>query len=109
MSKEMEKLEHMLCDELDKIAQQGELTSATLDTVQKLSHSLKSLKTVHAMDESQYSGEMMPHVYGNAYADRRYGRDDYIRNDYSRGDESYYGRGSYDGDSYARDRYYGRR
>ena len=34
MSKEMEKLEHMLCDELDKIAQQGELTSATLPIYQ---------------------------------------------------------------------------
>ena len=51
MAKYMQELEHMLCDELDKIAERGELTAGTLDTVQKLTHSIQSLKTIEAMDD----------------------------------------------------------
>ncbi len=52
----MEELKELLCDELDKIASKGELTAGSLDTVQKLTHSLKSLETIMAMEE-----------YGNSY------------------------------------------
>ena len=83
-----EKLENMLCDELDKIAEQGELTAGSLDTVQKLTHSVKSLKTIEAMDDYSEDG----YSRGNSYARRdsmgRYSRDDsYGRynNSYRRG------------------------
>lgn len=66
MAKYMKELEDMLCEELDKIAKKGELSAGSLDTVQKLTHSLKSLKTIEAMDESGYSSAMYP-VYRNGY------------------------------------------
>lgn len=53
----MEDLKEMLCEELDKIASKGELTAGTLDTVQKLTHSLKSIETIMAMED--YSGDDM--------------------------------------------------
>ena len=57
----MEELKEMLCDELDKIASKGELTAGTLDTVQKLTHSLKSVETIMAMEG-----------YGDSYDDWSY-------------------------------------
>lgn len=71
----MEDLKDMLCEELDKIAQKGELTAGSLDTVDKLTHSIKSIEAIMAMEEGGYSRD------GGSY--RR----------------SYYG-GSYDGGSY---------
>lgn len=58
----MEDLKEMLCDELDKIASKGELTAGTLDTVQKLTHSLKSIETIMAMED--YSGDDMSYERG---------------------------------------------
>ena len=50
-------LEDMICDEIDKISERGELNGSSLDTLNKLSHTLKSLKTIDAMDEySEDSG-----------------------------------------------------
>ena len=46
----IEDLKEMLCEELDKIASKGELTAGSLDTVDKLSHSLKSVLTIMAME-----------------------------------------------------------
>ena len=67
MAKYMKELEDMLCEELDKIAKKGELSAGSLDTVQKLTHSLKSLKTIGAMEESGYSQGMYPMYHGNSY------------------------------------------
>lgn len=78
MAKYTKELEDMLCEELDKIAKKGELTAGSLDVIQKLTHSLKSLKTVEAMEESGYSSGMYPsgmYSYdmdgGNSYAMQR--------------------------------------
>lgn len=57
----IEDLKEMLCDELDKIASKGELTAGSLDTVDKLSHSLKSVLTIMAMEG-----------YGDSYDDWSY-------------------------------------
>lgn len=57
----VEDLKEMLCDELDKIASKGELTAGSLDTVDKLSHSLKSVLTIMAMEG-----------YGDSYDDWSY-------------------------------------
>lgn len=59
--KYIEDLKEMLCDELDKIASKGELTAGSLDTVQKLTHSLKSIETIMAMEG-----------YGDSYDDMSY-------------------------------------
>lgn len=60
MSKEMLKeLKNMLCDELEEITRKGELTAGSLETVDKLTHSIKSIDTIIAMDESGYSEDRM--------------------------------------------------
>lgn len=88
----MEELKEMLCDELDKIASKGELTAGMLDTVQKLSHSLKSVVTIMAMEG-----------YGDSYDDWSYDDGSYER---GRGRSNRNGRrdsmGRYTNRSYAR-------
>lgn len=64
----IEDLKEMLCDELDKIASKGELTAGTLDTVQKLTHSLKSVETIMTMEG-----------YGDSYDDWSYEDGSYER------------------------------
>ena len=44
-------LEEMLCDEIDRITERKELNSGSLDMLDKLTHTLKSIKTIDAMDE----------------------------------------------------------
>lgn len=71
MSKSMEKLKDMLCDELDKIAEKGNLNAGTLETVDKLTHALKSVETIMAMEDTGYSNGY-PMYYDTRY---RYSRD----------------------------------
>lgn len=53
----MYKLKDMLCDELDKITDKGELSTSSLDAIDKLTHSIKSIETIIAMNEySEYDG-----------------------------------------------------
>lgn len=54
----MEELKEMLCEELDKITKKGELSAGSLDAVDKLTHSIKSIATIMAMEEAEggYSG-----------------------------------------------------
>lgn len=44
------KLKDMLCEELEEYGRKGELSAGSLDIVDKLSHALKSLTTVIAME-----------------------------------------------------------
>lgn len=87
------KLKDMLCDELDEYGKKGELSAGALEIVDKLSHALKSISTVIAMEEGGYS-EAYPMSqdssynrrssyrgsYGSSYARRdsrgRYSRED---------------------------------
>lgn len=95
----MEELRKMLCAELEKITKKGELSAGSLDVVDKLTHSIKSIDTIMAMEDAGYSNES-----GYSYARRRDSMGRYSRNDGS------YGRGgSYDGydGSYARGGSYG--
>lgn len=45
-------IKDMLCEELDNIADKGEITNSSLETVDKLTHSLKSIETIIAMNEN---------------------------------------------------------
>lgn len=93
---EMYKLKDMLCDELDKISQKGELSAGSLDAIDKLTHSIKSIDTIIAMEEYSEDDGM---TYrndgnrGNSYANRkrdsrgRYSRDNSYRYNYSMDDE----------------------
>lgn len=73
--KKIDELRDMLCEELDNITEQGEITTGSLDIIDKLTHSIKSIDTIIAMEESGYSN------------------DDY--DDYSRRYDDYSRRGSY--------------
>lgn len=83
---ELYKLKEMLCDELESYGKKKELTAGSLDVIDKLSHALKSITTVIAMEE----------------ADGEYS------NDYPMNGRSYRG-SSYRGSSYARGRTNARR
>lgn len=89
-----EKLKGMLCDELEQITRKGELTAGSLDTVDKLTHAIKSVATIMAMDEyedgySRADGDHMTSGRRYSYAGRGRGarRDSMGR--YSRGGYSY--------------------
>ena len=62
---EMYKLKDMLCEELEKITKKGELSAGSLDAVDKLTHSIKSIDTIIAMDEYSEDDGMS---YDGSYA-----------------------------------------
>lgn len=79
MGKELYELREMLMDELHKISSKGELTAGSLETVDKLTHSIKSIDTICAMEEageysyesgnnSSYAYDGMSYRGGNSYA-----------------------------------------
>lgn len=94
----MEELRTMLCDELDKITKKGELSAGSLDVVDKLTHSIKSIDTIMAMEDAGYSNESgYSYARGrgsNARRDSmgRYSNDGYYEGSYARGGN----RGSYE-------------
>lgn len=61
-------LKNMLCDELEEIISKGELSTGELDIVDKLTHSIKSLETIIAMNESGYGYSCDKYYPGNSYA-----------------------------------------
>lgn len=50
-----EDLKEMLCRELEEITRKGEMTTGTLDVVDKLTHAIKSIDTIVAMGKRGYS------------------------------------------------------
>ena len=110
--KTLYKLKDMLCKELEEYGDKGELTAGSLDIVDKLTHALKSIETIIAMNESdeysgRYDGDSGRYDSGR-YSGAR-GRGRYARRD-SMG--RYASRASYDNGSYSdrsyRGPYYGR-
>ena len=67
--KALHDLKEMLEQEIKEISNKGELTAGSLDTVDKLTHSLKSIETIIAMsgDEGEYS--QRGGRGGNSYSD----------------------------------------
>jgi hypothetical protein len=84
----MEELREKLVKELEELSSKGELSMGSLDAIDKLTHSIKSIDTILAM--SGYSGD--EYSYGRSYKRDSMGR--YARDNYSRAR-------SYDG--YSRD------
>ena len=67
--KELHELKEMLCDELKEYGKK-DLTAGSLDVIDKLSHALKSIETIIAMEEAdeEYSGiYRMPRYYRDGY------------------------------------------
>lgn len=71
-------LKDMLREELDEIVRKKELSAGSLDTIDKLTHSIKSLETIIAMNEAHGDSGYYPHYYSGVRRDRmgRYSRDD---------------------------------
>lgn len=51
----MKEIKEKLCDELSEINRKGDFSIGDLDAIDKLTHSIKSIDTIIAMDSSQYS------------------------------------------------------
>lgn len=77
-----EKLKEMLCDELHGIVTKGEVSNSNLDKIDKLTHSIKSLDTIIAMED-----------YGDEHSGRRYYRDSYNNGNMSYNNGNSYARG----------------
>ena len=71
---ELYKLKDMLCEELESYGKKKELTAGSLDVVDKLSHALKSITTILAMEDEdeEYSNAMYP--MGRTYRGSSYAR-----------------------------------
>ena len=64
-----EKLRDRLMDELDRCSEER---TPSLDMIDKLTHSIKSIDTIIAMEESGYSkDDYSRRGYGNSYRNRR--------------------------------------
>ena len=57
----MMKVREILCTELDELATKPKLTADSLAEIDKITHSIKSIDTILAMQGSGYSGRMYPH------------------------------------------------
>lgn len=72
----MRELKEKLCKELDVLGKQN-LTPGNLDMIDKLTHSIKSIATIEAMEESGYSNaynNASYNSYEGSYARDRRGR-----------------------------------
>lgn len=69
----MHDLRDMLCKELDEITMKGGLNGGDLDAVDKLTHSIKSIDTIMAMQESgsYNNGGYMRNGYNRSYSARQ--------------------------------------
>ena len=83
---ELWKLKEMLCKELDEIANKGELNAGDLDTVHKLTDTIKNIYKIDCLkDEDGYS--MRP--YKHEYDDNSYRSQHWVRGHYSRGKDMF--------------------
>ena len=68
---QLEDLKWMLCDELDDITKQGKInTKEELDVIDKLTHSIKSIDTIIAMEDAGYSNDNYSYRGRGRYARR---------------------------------------
>lgn len=93
----MHRLYDMLCDELDKLIEQGELTPGSLDVAEKITETMKNL--VKIMDYEDYSGDYHDGM-GRSY-NMSYGMS-YAIGDNGRGNVRRDSRGRYSRDGYSR-------
>lgn len=89
MGKSMYDLREMLCEELENLtAQRTNLTGEKLKAIDMLTHSIKSIDTIIAMEDAEYSNAR------RGGSNDSYGRGSYARDSYARrGNDSYARRG----------------
>lgn len=110
--KKMYELRDMLCEELDKLTDKGQVTSGSLELIEKLTASIHYIDEIIQMEDGgysngysnargrgrganrdsmgRYSGDdnysnRMSYDYANDYSRDGYSRDGYSRDGYSRG------------------------
>lgn len=81
--KNLHKLKDMLCEELEKIAMKGELTAGSLETVHKLTDTIKNIDKIEMMEDDE-----------DGYSERRDSMGRYARADGMMYNEPYDERGS---------------
>lgn len=94
MSDTMYKLKDMLCEELDEIGKKGEMSAGDLETVHKLTDTIKNIYKIDMLKDSGYSGDDDYSRDGDWGAHGNYGRGSsyarrgthYVRGHYSRDD-----------------------
>lgn len=84
-------LKDMLCDELDEIGKKGEMSAGDLETVHKLTDTIKNIDKITMLEEGGYSRDEdysanMRGNYGRGSSYARRGLH-YVRGHYSRDDE----------------------
>ena len=98
----MHELKEMLCKEIDKIAKKGELSAGSLETVHKLTDTVKNVDKIMMLEDDGYSerrhrdsmgrythdgGWMAEGTYGHPYEhEASYRARHYVRGHYSRDD-----------------------
>lgn len=89
--KVMYDLKDMLCAELDEIGKKGEMSAGDLETVHKLTDTIKNIDKITMLEEGGYSrdedysrdGDWSANMRGSSYARRG---SHYVRGHYSRDD-----------------------
>lgn len=84
--KSLYELKELLCGELDEIARKGEMSAGDLETVHKLTDTIKNIEKIQMLEDGGYSrdGEWTArgeYGRGNSYARRG---THYVRGHYSR-------------------------
>ena len=98
----LESLKKILCKELDKIERKGDLSSGDLETIHKLTDTIKNLGKIEMLEDGGYSGgtwtargdypskyAMDDEIYdrGNSYARRRDSMGRYSRTGYAEAED----------------------
>lgn len=83
----LERLRDMLMAELDRCAEKDGLSNNSLYTVDKLTHSIKSIDTILAMEDAGYSKDGYSYARGRRGNVRRDSMGRYSRISYGRYDE----------------------
>lgn len=68
----MYELKDRLCKELEEISQQKDITESSLDIIDKLTHSIKSLETILAMKEAGRYNSRDSYNYRDNYSSEAY-------------------------------------
>lgn len=78
----LEELREKFCKELDEIARKDDLSAGDLETVHKLTDTIKNIDKIHMLDEDGYSGAGEWEAkgrFGDEYARRHDGGSSYAR------------------------------
>lgn len=74
----MEKIKKVLCKELDEYGMKSKFSMADVDTIHKLTDTIKNLDKITMLEEGEGYSEMgeYPYMRGSSYAGRRYAKRD---------------------------------